>query len=283
MEATAARVPEAVDAHVHLLDPTRFEYGWPAHDRMARPWLLDELSADASSAGIGSFVAVQALDDDAETDWLLETAATDQRIVAVVGWVNLRDDPDRISARLADLVARGVRGIRHRAALEADPTWLLRDDVARGLEAVAHAELPFELLLLPGQLDQVSRLSERHPALDMVLDHLGLPDLTDQEHDAWRRDLIALAANPRITCKVSGLLRLGARSTDLESLRRHARSALDAFGPERLMFATDWPIATNGCPYREAVDVVVDTFGPLSAISTSDLLAATARRVYRVS
>lgn len=282
---TASTRTPAIDAHVHLLDPARFSYGWPPDGRghVAGPWLVDDIRGSMADRAIASLVVVQAQDADAETDWLLDLADAEPAVAAVVGWVDLCAAPDAVADRLRELVGRGLRGIRHRVALEADDRWLMSESVGRGLNAVAEARLPFELLLVEAQLPQVQELSNRHPDLDLVLDHLGLPMYTAESFDRWRRDLRAAAANPRLTCKLSGIMREGKLAADPGLVRAHIEAALEAFGPERAMFGTDWPISTDGGPYGPAVDAEVEMLAHLPADAFDAIFHLTARRVYALS
>lgn len=281
---TASTRTPAIDAHVHLLDPGRFSYEWPADGRGdVGPWLVDDIRGSMADRGIASLVVVQAQDADAETDWLLDLADADPAVAAVVGWVDLRAAPDAVADRLRELRRRGLRGIRHRVALEPDHAWVVSESVGRGLNAVADARLPFELLLIHTQLPQVQELSSRHPDLDLVLDHLGLPLYTAESFDRWRRDLRAAAANPRLTCKLSGIMREGKLAADAGLVRAHIEAALEAFGPERSMFGTDWPISTAGGPYGPAVDAAVEMLEHLPADASAAVFRMTAQRVYALS
>lgn len=277
--------PPAIDAHVHLLDPERFTYGWcPKDPRIAdSAWGVEDIRDPMREHAVTGVIVVQALDEDGETDWLLDHADEEPLIVAVVGWVDLHATPDRIAARLDVIGRRGLRGLRHRVVLEDDDRWLLSDEVDRGLQAVAGAGLPFELLIGSTQLDQVPILSERHPDLDFVLDHLGVPPMTSSTLGRWTHDITEAAANPRISCKVSALMRQGAPSADLGLVRAHTEAALDAFGPGRSMFGTDWPISTDGGAYGPAVTIARSVLGALTPADADAVFRTTAMRVYGIT
>jgi L-fuconolactonase len=232
-----------VDAHAHVWQPERRGLEWLTEvPELDRPFLLDQLPGADRTSGA---VIVQAVDDEDESRWLLAEASSNPRVRAVVGWVDLAgDDPaGRLELLAASPGGELLAGIRHLAHIDPDPEWLVRERTGRGLAAVARAGLAFDLVVRPWQLGTAARAADAHPELLFVLDHLGQPPAAEAEDfDAWRSALAALAERANVVAKVSGVT---TRQPDLNARRRLDRvltAALEAFGPERLMFGSDWPL-----------------------------------------
>jgi L-fuconolactonase len=172
-------------------------------------------------------------------------------------------------------------GIRHQVEDEPDPEWLLRADVRRGLQAVAAAGLAYDLLLLPGHLPVARRVAEEMPGLRLVLDHGAKPPIADGGWEPWSSDLAALARHESVRCKLSGLVTEAPwaswRSAGVE---RYAARLLECFGPERLMFGSDWPVCTLAASYAEVLDLAHATLDALSASELVAVLGGNARRIY---
>jgi L-fucono-1,5-lactonase len=257
-----------VDAHHHLW---RGPLPWMSEDMAAlrRPFGIDDYRAAAR--GVTSSVAVQADTSEEETRWLLSTP-----VDAVVGWVDLTA-PD-VADRLAALADPRLAGIRHPVQSEPDPEWLLRADVRRGLRAVAAAGLRYDLLLVPRHLPAAARLARELPELPLVLDHGAKPPIAAGGWEPWSSDLAALAACEHVHCKLSGLVTEASWSHWREQdVGRYAERLLDAFGPGRLMFGSDWPVCTLAASYAEVLELAQ------AAIGESDRAAVfggTARRFY---
>ncbi|MEU1128151.1 amidohydrolase family protein, partial [Streptomyces sp. NPDC005899] len=172
-------------------------------------------------------------------------------------------------------------GIRHQVQGEPDPEWLLRPDVLRGLRAVADAGLVYDLLVVPAQLPVAARAAALVPQLAFVLDHAGKPPVARRLTHPWADDLRALAALPNTVCKLSGLVtEADPRSWTLEDLRPYADTVIDAFGPSRLMFGSDWPVCLPAAPYAVVVDAARELTGRLGEEGRRAVLAETACRVY---
>ena len=275
-----------VDAHHHLWDPARRDYPWMTGDAAAlrRPIGLDDLRATVEPLGVVATVAVQAATTEEETVELLALAAASGGLVAgVVGWVDLTapDTGERLSALREAPGGERLVGIRHAVHDEPDPGWIERDDVARGLRAVAQAGLPYDLLLFPEHLPAAARIAAALPELRLVVDHGAKPHIAAGEREPWSSDLAALAAHERVHCKLSGLVTeadpRGWREQDVES---YAGRLLELFGPERLMFGSDWPVCTLAASYAEVLDLARSALAGLGDAERDAVLAGTARRFY---
>jgi L-fuconolactonase len=274
-----------VDAHHHLWDPERRAYPWMTGPfaALSRRRTADDLRAVAGPAGVGATVAVQAATTEEETAELLEVAARDPLVAGVVGWVPL-DAPD-VAQRIAALRERpgGDRlvGLRHPVQDEPDPDWLGRDDVRRGLPAVADAGLVYDLLVKPQHLAAADAVARAVPQLTLVVDHGAKPAIAAGEWEPWSSGLARLAAHEQVHCKLSGLV-TEARWDGWEAvdIGRYGARILDLFSPSRLMFGSDWPVCLLAASYAEVVDLAQNVLAGLSAGERADVLEHTARRVY---
>ena len=275
-----------VDAHHHLWDtsvrPQPFLDSDEALAPLRRRFSLAELAPLAAAAGVAATVAVQTVCEPGETPELLALARDNDLLAAVVGWADLTA-PDAAQAlyRLQETPGgQFLAGIRHPLLTEPDPDWLSQPPVRRGLRAVAAAGLPFDLVLPPALLPAAVRAAADLPEVSFVLDHLGNVDVSagGRPDAGWERSFRALAALPNVTCKLSGIL--GERS--IEHLRPYADLALEAFGPQRLMFGSDWPVSTLGAAYGDIVATARALIADLSEPERAAILADTARAVYRI-
>ena len=279
------------DAHHHLWDlsvrPQPFLDSDAAFAPLRRPYLLSDLAPQAAAAGVISTVVVQTVTAPGETTDLLALAAASPLIGAVVGWTDLTapDVADEIARLRAAPGGQYLTGLRHPLLTEPDPDWLSLPAVRRGLAAVAAAGLTFDLVLQPGQLPAATAAAERLPELTFVLDHLGNPDVTaDGPLDpVWNSTFPSFAAVSGTVGKLSGLAvdaAAGDRDGQLARLRRYAGVAIEAFGPERLMFGSDWPMSTLAAPYPEVVGTGRELVAGLSEPEQAAILTGTAHRVY---
>ncbi|MFG2640752.1 amidohydrolase family protein [Streptomyces sp. NPDC048370] len=280
---TAVRI---VDAHHHVWDLSVRDQDWIVGDELAslrRGFTLADLEPEARAAGVTATVLVQTVTVAEETPELLALASAGPLVAGVVGWTDLTapDVADEL-ARLRELPG-GDRlvGIRHQVQSEPDPLWLLRPDVLRGLGAVAEAGLAYDLVVLPHQLPAAASAAFLLPQLTFVLDHLGKPPIATQERETWARGLRLLAELPHTVAKLSGLA-TEARwdSWTVDDLRPYTDTALEALGPDRLMFGSDWPVCRLAASYGQVVDSVRELTAGLSAAEQSSIFAGTATRVY---
>ncbi|GAA1367220.1 amidohydrolase family protein [Streptomyces beijiangensis] len=277
-----------IDAHHHVWDLSVRDQDWITGPELAplrRDFSLADLKPEARASGVRSTVLVQTVTVAAETPEFLALADGSDLVAGVVGWTDLTA-PD-VAATLAALreMPGGDRlvGIRHQVQGEADPQWLLRPDVQRGLAAVAAAGLAYDLLVLPHQLPAAARAAELLPHLTFVLDHLGKPPIAAGPPEPWAEGVQALAALPNTVCKLSGMVTEAAwDSWTAEDLRPYARTVLDAFGPGRLMFGSDWPVCRLAATYGEVVEAARQVTDGLSPDERADVFGATAARVYGI-
>ena len=275
-----------VDAHHHVWDLSVRDQDWiagPELQLLRRDFTVTDLTPEARAAGVDRTVLVQTITVAEETPEFLALADAHDLIAGVVGWTDLtRPDIADELARLRELPGgHYLKGIRHQVQGEPDPNWLLRPDVRRGLTAVADAGLVYDLLVLPHQFPAAVEVAASLPQLAFVLDHLGKPPIVSGQLEPWSTSLRSLAALPNTYCKLSGLVTEADWKTwRTEDLHPYADTALDAFGPSRLMFGSDWPVCTLAATYGQVADTAGELTDDLSAAERADVFEGTATRVY---
>ncbi|MYS81883.1 amidohydrolase family protein [Embleya scabrispora] len=275
-----------VDAHQHVWDLSARDQPWLADAALApirRSFALTELEPEAASTKVTSTVLVQTIAVADETPEFLALAAASRLVAGVVGWVDLTapDIAETIGALRELPGGEHLVGIRHPVQDEPDPHWLIRPDVIRGLAAVASAGLAYDLLVQSHQIPAAARAAATLPELTFVLDHLGKPPIAAGERAPWAGDIKTLAALPNTVCKLSGLVtEADWRTWSLRDLRPFAETALEEFGPDRLMFGSDWPVCLLAASYRDVVDTAATLTGSLSPTEQATVFAGTATRVY---
>jgi L-fuconolactonase len=257
-----------VDAHHHVWDLTVRD----------QPWTPQLRTHD-----IDGTVLVQTVTVAEETPELLELADRGPVVLGVVGWADLTA-PD-VADRLAELRAapggQRLAGIRHQVQEEPDPRWLCRPAVRRGLAAVADAGLAYDLLITPSQLGGAIETVAALPGLRFVLDHAGKPPIRDRELEPWRDLIGQLARHGNVTCKLSGLVTEADQTAwTVDDLRPYADTLLDAFGPERLMFGSDWPVCLLAASYDQVVIAAGELTAGLSSAERAAVFGGTATRAY---
>jgi L-fuconolactonase len=270
-----------IDAHVHLWRIERGDYGWiKPGSLLHRDFTLDDLRAELTATD--SAVLVQAAPTEAETRFLLEQAkASNGLIKAVIGWTDLaaKDAPARVAALARDPLLRGLRPMLQDLP---DPDWILRADLAPALAAMQEAALTLDLLVKPHQLPAIWRFAVKHPDLPMVLDHCAKPDIANHEWQGWAEDIATLARETTICCKLSGLIAEAGEGWSLAGLRPYAEHILGCFGPERVMWGSNWPVLTvkgNYAVWREAAKTLTDS---LPSTARAEIFGGTAARFYGI-
>jgi L-fuconolactonase len=274
-----------IDAHLHAWDPTRAEYDWLS-EGMA-PWNrridLAEIEPRLTARSIDGVVLVQAADNSADTRVMLDLARAHSRVRGVVGWAALGDAglPATLESYASEPLIVGVRSLIH----ERERGWIERPHVDEGVAAIARSGLPLDYPTARfKELAFVPDIAARHPDLTLVIDHLGKPPLGEgpEALAEWRDLLAAAAAHPRVVAKVSGLY---ASVGELDGWRVddvHAAVdiALDCFGPDRLMYGGDWPIAELAGGYARTWEALSSAVDSLSSSERDAIFGETAERVY---
>ncbi|MBN9618347.1 MAG: amidohydrolase family protein [Actinobacteria bacterium] len=273
-----------VDAHHHLWDLAARPQPWTAgHGRLERSFRSDDLRPLLQEQGIDATVLVHALADPAETVELLQLAGQSPEIAGVVGWVDLTSVD--VAAQLAALQhgpgGEYLVGIRSLIQEEADPDWLGRPDVRRGLRAVAAAGLAYDLLVTVEQLAAAVRAAAALPEVVFVLDHAGNPSPGNEPR--WAEGVRDLARLTNVSVKLSGLVtRLLPQRWSVAAVQPWAEQILDSFGPDRVMFGTDWPVCLLAASYAEVVALAGELVAGLAPAEREAVFGGTATRWYRL-
>ncbi|MEM6644958.1 MAG: amidohydrolase family protein [Bacteroidota bacterium] len=271
-----------IDAHHHFWCYTPEEFGWIDESMQAirRDFGPDDLRAALDEASIDGTVVVQARQSMEETAWLLALAAAHDWMRGVVGWVllvepSVSDVLDRVAAN-PKLV-----GVRHVLHDEPDDDYMLRDDFNRGIRALQAHDLVYDILIFERHLPQTLAFVDRHPEQPFVLDHVAKPRIAAGELEPWRTHIRALAERPNVTCKVSGMVtEADWANWKPETLRPYWDTVLDAFGPSRLMFGSDWPVCLVASGYARWAQTVRTWIADLSADEQAQIMGGTAAQVY---
>lgn len=254
------------------------------HAAIARPFEARDLEPQLAASGITCTVLVQSAARDDDTDYMFELAEREPWVGAVVAWCRL-DDANVARARLTELARRPkLRGVRHLIHQEADPHWILRPAVAKGLESVTGSGLILELPAeYPNHLGDVPELACRYPELPIVVDHLGKPPLGTARMGHWEELLRASAAAPNVYAKVSGLntvVPTGEWTAD--DFEPAVEVAVDAFGPDRLMCGSDWPVALLNGDYGRVWRETALAVEHVAGAAVERVLTRTATTLYRL-
>jgi L-fuconolactonase len=273
-----------VDAHHHLWDPTRRTYDWLAGlDPIRRPYAEADLRAVTPASAT---VLVQTVGETDETVEFLGVAASSSLVAGVVGWVDLTapDVAERLAALRSAPGGDALVGVRHQAQDEPDPRWLLRPEVIRGITAVAAAGLTYDILVRPAQHEAAVELADAVPGVRLVLDHAGKPAIAAGGYEPWAAFLSSLAVRPNVFCKLSGLVtEADWTKWTVEEIRPYAEHVLASFGPDRVMFGSDWPVCELAATYDQVHEAARTFAAALSTSEQEEVFAGTATRAYPLS
>ena len=272
-----------IDAHQHYwrFDPVRDSWITPEMAVLRRDFFPDDVAPLLAAAGIDAVVAVQADQSVAETDFLLALAAQHSTIRGVVGWIDL------CAADLSEQLARWrgnplLKGFRHIAQGEPDD-FLARNDVVAGIAELGRQGFSYDILIYPRQLAAAEQLVARCPGVRFVLDHCAKPPIASGDIAEWRRGIRPLARHENIACKLSGLVTEASwTGWTVAELTACLDIAAEAFGPERLMFGSDWPVCLLAADYAEVVSVVADWTERLTAHEQASIFGGTAISAYQL-
>ena len=271
-----------IDAHQHFWNYSATEYPWigPGLERLARDYLPQDLAPLMAAEGLDGSVAVQARQSVEESHWLLDLAAAHPLVKGVVGWVDLRSD--RVGDDLHALAANPkFVGVRHVVQDEPDPRFVLGSDFGRGLRQLHQHGLTYDLLLYPNQLPAAIELVGLVPEQPFVVDHLAKPRIAAGEIESWEPQIRAIARHENVCCKVSGMVTEAARQGwKRDDFTPYLDVVLEAFGPERLMFGSDWPVCLLAGEYADVAAIPRDYFSRLSVTEQRMIWGDTAARFY---
>jgi L-fuconolactonase len=275
-----------IDAHHHFWQlslPAPFDYGWlkkPEHAAIGRDFLPEDLKPQLDKVGVTHTVFVQTQHHPDENRWVLRLADENPWIVGVVGWVDLQ------SPAVAEQIATCKQhpkfvGVRHITQDEPDDDFIIRPAVLRGLKALEKARLPFDLLFFVKHLKHAATVAQAVPELPLVVDHLAKPKIKTQSIDDWLPHFKAAAACPNVVCKLSGMVtEADWKNWKPADLQPYVDHALELFGPERLMYGSDWPVCELAGSYERVFRALEECLAKLSADERDAIYCRTAQKFY---
>jgi L-fuconolactonase len=269
-----------IDAHQHFWELGRHDCSWPTPDLAViyRDCMPAELAVLTKPVGISGTVLVQSQESARDTDYLCDLAQGTDWVLAVVGWADLA--APTAAARIAELAGRPkLRGLRPMLQDRGDDS-MLSETLQPGIRAMIAHGLRFDALIRPRHLPHLRVLAERRPELPIVIDHAAKPLIAEGQLDPWRDDLRALARLPNVFCKLSGLVTEAQSDWEPDDLVPYCSHVLECFGPERVMWGSDWPVLELRTSYSRWLDVAYELTAHLAAHESAAVFETTARRFY---
>jgi len=273
---------QKIDAHQHIwrYDAVRHDWITDEMKTLQRHRLPEGLKEHLDANGFVGCVAVQALQSEQETEFLLGLMEQYSFIKGVVGWLdirarNFRDRLDHYAANQA------LKGLRHLVQDEPDDRFLLRDDVMEGIGMLRDYDLTYDILILEHQLPTVIEFADQFPAQPFVLDHIAKPRIKEGKINRWAKGIRELANHRGMYCKLSGLVtEANWDRWQADDFKPYLDVVFDAFGPERLMFGSDWPVCTLAASYGEVTEIIQDYIQPLSQDQQAAVMGGNAVEFY---
>lgn len=270
-----------IDAHQHFWRYSAQEYGWISESMgvIRRDFLPEDLARERQRTNVDGSVAVEARQTLEETEWLLSLAAQDPSILAVVGWAPIAEPMFPQSLALLQQNEK-LKGLRH--LVQAEPAgFLFGDAFNRGIAAIGETSLIYEILIYERQLRESIAFVDRHPQQQFVLDHIAKPRIAAGEIDSWAQSIRELSLRENVVCKLSGMVtEADWKQWHDEDLAPYVDVVLDAFGSQRLMWGSDWPVCLVASSYERWVKFVEQSISKLSDNEQADILGRTAARTY---
>jgi L-fuconolactonase len=273
-----------IDAHQHFWIYDQKEYSW-INDEMSilkRDFLPDNLKREIVSIGFDGSIAVQARQTIDETEWLLELAEQNDIIKGVVGWLDIRSQ--KFKHQLQKYAKRTkLVGIRHVVQDEADDRFMLRSEFIEGIRELENYDLVYEILIFEDQLPAAVDLVSRFPNHRFVLDHIGKPKISYTLLEPWKSLISELAEFPGVYCKVSGLVtEADWKNWQTEDFRPYLDTVFEAFGADRILYGSDWPVCTVAASYKDVFDIVNSYIEQFSPDDQNNILGENTVRLYRL-
>ncbi len=274
-----------IDAHQHFWNYSPAKHAW-INGQMAvlkRDFLPIDLLEIYKKNSVTGCVAVQADGSEEETDFLLQLAEKHGFIKGVVGWVDLQDR--QVEARLRHYRNfKKLKGFRHVVQDEPDPEFMLREDFRAGLKALEDFHYTYDILIYPHQLDAAIKTVQDFPKINFVLDHIAKPHIKEAKMDNWLPKITGLAQSPNVCCKVSGMVTEAAwKSWRQQDFVPYLDAVTEAFGMDRLMFGSDWPVCLLSGNYEQVLKIVQDYYQGFSQEDKDKLFYLNASRFYGLS
>jgi len=277
-------VEAIVDSHQHFWQVGRFDYPWMSRgdEVLYRDYLPATIEPILKRCGVEKTILIQASNSLEETRWLLSLSDQYPFIAGVVGWVDL--SVREVGHQLSEFIAHPkFRGARHLVESEPADDWLIQEKVLAGLRRLASFGVSYDLLVHTRHLKHVRTVAESCPDLRLVVDHLAKPPIASGEISAWARAIKEVAAIPNVSCKLSGLVTEASWTNwRIEDLKRFVDTALEYFGPQRLMFGSDWPVCLRAASYDRVLEAFQSLLADLNDQERSCIFSRNATEFYRI-
>lgn len=281
-------LPKRIDSHHHFWDPARRDYPWLTDPGIRRRFGPADLRPHLEANRIDGTVLVQTVSDMEETREFLALAEETDFVAGVVGWVDLTDPwmPNTLSDLIATDHGRYLAGIRHQIHDEEDPGWVLQDTVQTNLHAIADAGLVYDLLVRPRELPAAITVAQDFPHLRFVIDHIAKPPIASGEIAEWAALMHEFVGLEHVACKLSGMVtEADPEHWTPDALKPYVATVYEIFGPDRLMFGSDWPVCRLAADYDsviEALRTVLSDLGVLDDVAEGAIFGGTAIHWYRL-
>jgi len=272
-----------VDAHQHFWQLERGDYGWLNADQgeIFRDFLPPDILSLLQQGGVDKTILVQAAPTIAETEFLLELAEQHDFIAGVVGWVDMTAPSATTDIkRLA--TNPWLKSIRPMIQNIDDDRWMLKPELAPAFESLLEQQLCFDALVLPQHLKNLLTLAKRYPQLPIVIDHGAKPEIRNAIFHDWAKDIAAFAGQTNNSCKLSGLLTEAGDDISFEAIRPYMQHLLDNFGPQRLLWGSDWPVLNLASDYLQWLTYSEQFLSPLSKSKKTQIFGGNAINFYKL-
>ena len=274
-----------IDSHQHYWHFNTADYGWMGENMsvIKRDFLPEDLLPELTSIGFDGSVAVQARQTLEETNWLLQLADENPHIKGVVGWIDLRSD--NTEKQLAEFAKHPKAvGVRHVIHDEEDVNFILRPEFVRGVKLLENFGLTYDILIFPKHLQNTIQFVQQFsPEQTFVVDHIAKPLIKDGIISPWKEDIVELAKFPNVYCKVSGMVtEADWQNWTPENIRPYLDVIFEAFGTERVMIGSDWPVCLVAGKYNEVMQVVTDYISKFSRTDQEKIMGGNAVKAYKI-
>jgi len=273
-----------IDSHHHLwkYDPVQYDWIDDSMKKIRAAFLADDLKLTIQEANVDGVISVQARQSVEETDWLIGMANQNNFIKGVVGWLPLiKKDIGGYLEKYAE--EKLLKGVRHVIQGEPDPEFMLRKDFNHGITLLRKYSLVYDILIVERQLPNTIRFVDQHPDQVFVLDHIAKPLIGCNELSPWKENILELARRENVNCKISGMV-TEADYQNWTSLQLHPyfEVILEAFGPDRLLFGSDWPVCLVATTYKNWMELVQKNITSLSETEQLKIMGGNATRLYQL-
>jgi L-fuconolactonase len=275
---------QIIDSHQHFWQIEKFQYEWmsPTDKILYRDFLPDNFEQVLQQNGVAKSVAVQAHQSIEEARWLLELSDQFDFMAGVVGWVDLQSE--NLSQQLDELTKHPkFKGVRHVVQDEPDDDWIIRPKVIEGIKTLAKYDLTYDILVFPRHLKYVKILLENCPEIKFVIDHFAKPPIASGEIAEWSNDIKEVAKFSNVYCKLSGLVtEANHQNWTKEDLQPYINIAMEAFGANRLMYGSDYPVCLLAASYQKVLETYRSFLADLTEDEQNQILFQNAAEFYNL-